>query len=453
VRESQWWLVVAGLDLSRLPQPVHRVNSTSQSRASVNAEVLLWQSRVRMIVALVAGGAEFILQQHRILQGNALYLLEGVCGYIAVITAVALFVQKTGRAPNWSVAITVIADILFIFGSTLVSSPPFYYDRILIFSFLVLHLTETYFGPEQAAFAAGLVVAGYLYMVHTMMGRGARLLWSEELWSVGVFALAAGVFVLQYGSFRKRLNTIRTLFERVEEGDFEGEYDTSADGRPDVVTVVGRVYNRVRLQLMEMVQTDPLTSCMNRRGFEQALSREIARSSRAGSEMSLLALDLDHFKQINDTRGHVFGDAILREVGALLRQTARAGDIVARTGGEEFSILLPDTPGNGAFHFANRLCDTFREHVFRVNSKEISLTISIGVVSTDGDRPLVTDRGKNVAEEMKVRAADGTRPRASVVGGGEHAIGGDAEGDGGADARREGVRSTGLPEASDSLLY
>jgi diguanylate cyclase (GGDEF)-like protein len=404
VRESQWWLVVAGLDLSRLPQPVHRVNSTSQSRASVNAEVLLWQSRVRMIVALVAGGAEFILQQHRILQGNALYLLEGVCGYIAVITAVALFVQKTGRAPNWSVAITVIADILFIFGSTLVSSPPFYYDRILIFSFLVLHLTETYFGPEQAAFAAGLVVAGYLYMVHTMMGRGARLLWSEELWSVGVFALAAGVFVLQYGSFRKRLNTIRTLFERVEEGDFEGEYDTSADGRPDVVTVVGRVYNRVRLQLMEMVQTDPLTSCMNRRGFEQALSREIARSSRAGSEMSLLALDLDHFKQINDTRGHVFGDAILREVGALLRQTARAGDIVARTGGEEFSILLPDTPGNGAFHFANRLCDTFREHVFRVNSKEISLTISIGVVSTDGDRPLVTDRGKNVAEEMKVRA-------------------------------------------------
>jgi len=366
--------------------------------------VLLWQSRVRMIVALVAGGAEFVLQQHRILQGNALYLLEGVCGYIAVVTAVALFVQKTGRAPTWSVAVTVLADILFIFGSTLVSSPPFYYDRILIFSFLVLHLTETYFGPNQAAFAAGLVVIGYLYTVHTMIHRGARLLWSEGLWSVGVFALAAGVFVLQYGSFRKRLNTIVALFERVEEGDFEGEYDTSADGRPDVVTVVGRVYNRVRLQLMEMVQTDPLTACMNRRGFEQALAREIARSSRAGSELSLLALDLDHFKSINDSRGHVAGDAVLREAGALLIQTARAGDIVARTGGEEFSILLPDTPGNGAFHFANRLCDTFREHIFHVNNKEIRLTISIGVVSTDGDRPLVPERGKNLAEEMKVLA-------------------------------------------------
>lgn len=358
-----------------------------------------------MIVALVAGGAEFILQQHRILQGNALYLLEGVCGYIAVITAVALFVQKTGRAPNWSVAVTVIADILFIFGSTLVSSPPPYYDRILIFSFLVLHLTETYFGPEQAAFAAGLVVTGYLYTVHVMIGRGARLLWSEELWSVGVFALAAAVFILQYGSFRKRLYRIVDLFERVEEGDFTEQYDTAADGRPDVVTLVGRVYNRVRVQLGEMVQTDPLTNCMNRRGFEQALAREMARSLRAGSELSLLALDLDHFKAINDSRGHVVGDAVLREAGALLNQTARAGDIVARTGGEEFSILLPDTPGNGAFHFANRLCDTFREHVFRVNNKEIRLTISIGVVSTDGDRPLGDGRsGKNLGEEMKVRA-------------------------------------------------
>jgi diguanylate cyclase (GGDEF)-like protein len=221
---------------------------------------------------------------------------------------------------------------------------------------------------------------------------------------VGVFALAAAVFILQYGSFRKRLYRIVDLFERVEEGDFTEQYDTAADGRPDVVTLVGRVYNRVRVQLGSMVQTDPLTNCMNRRGFEQALAREMARSSRAGSELSLLALDLDHFKAINDSRGHVVGDAVLREAGALLNQTARAGDIVARTGGEEFSILLPDTPGNGAFHFANRLCDTFRDHVFRVNNKEIRLTISIGVVSTDGDRPLSDGRGKNLAEEMKVRA-------------------------------------------------
>src|SRR5437868_13684295 len=237
-----------------------------------------------------------------------------------------------------------------------------------------------------------------------MVRGGAAPLWSAGLVSVRRLPLPVRGFLLAFGRLRKRLSKIVELFERAEEGDFQGEYDTSADGRPDAVTLVGRVYNRVRVQLMSMVQTDPLTNCMNRRGFEQSLALDMVRSSRAGSELSLLALDLDHFKSINDSRGHVVGDAVLRDVGALLQQTARAGDIVARTGGEEFSILLPDTPGNGAFHLANRLCDTFRDHVFRVNNKEIRLTMSIGVVSTDGDRPLVAERGKNIAEEMKIRA-------------------------------------------------
>ena len=380
------------------------LSATGDARASVNAEVLLWQSRVRMMVALLAGGAQFILQQHRILRGNALYLLEGVCGYIAVVTVIALYVQRTNRAPSWTIACTVLADIVFIFGSTAVSSPPMYYDRILIFSFLVLHLTETYFGPAHAAFAAGLVVTGYLALVKAMMERGARMLWPEELWSVGVFALAATIFVLQYGSFRRRLNNLVGLFERAEEGDFSQQYDVSADGRPDVITLVGRVYNRVRGQLESMVLTDPLTGCLNRRGFDQAVAREVARSARAGSELSLLALDLDHFKTVNDTRGHLVGDAVLREVGALLNQTARAGDIVARAGGEEFSILLPDTPASGAFQFATRLCDIFREHVYRVNGKEIRLTVSIGLASTGGDRPVFGERVKSAAEEMKLRA-------------------------------------------------
>src|SRR4029077_17829208 len=131
-----------------------------------------------------------------------------------------------------------------------------------------------------------------------------------------------------------------------------------------------------------MVLTDALTGCLNRRGFDQALARELARSTRASSDLSLVALDLDHFKEVNDTYGHLAGDVVLREFGALLVQTARAGDMVARTGGEEFSILLPDTDAQGAHIAGARLCESVRGHNFMVNGKRVHVTISAGVVST-----------------------------------------------------------------------
>jgi diguanylate cyclase (GGDEF)-like protein len=133
-----------------------------------------------------------------------------------------------------------------------------------------------------------------------------------------------------------------------------------------------------------MVLTDPLTGCLNRRGLDQAMAREIARATRADGDLSLLAVDLDHFKDINDTYGHITGDVVLREFGGLLVQTARAGDMVARTGGEEFTILLPDTDPSGAFRAAIRVCDTVRSHPFMVNGKRLHITISVGVVSTKG---------------------------------------------------------------------
>jgi diguanylate cyclase (GGDEF)-like protein len=191
---------------------------------------------------------------------------------------------------------------------------------------------------------------------------------------------------------RRRLRTIVMLFERAEEGDFSQAYDEAADVRPDAITRVGRAYNRVRSQLASMVLTDPLTGCLNRRGFDQALAREVARSARAGSDLALLALDLDHFKLINDTYGHIAGDEVLRAAGALLIQAGRAGDVVARTGGEEFAVLLPDTSAAGAFQFASRLCEIVRAHTFAApepGADPIRVTTSIGVVAgapqLDGD--------------------------------------------------------------------
>jgi diguanylate cyclase (GGDEF)-like protein len=351
-------------------------------KARANAEVLLWQGRVRVILAVVAGGAAFVLQQAGVLRGSGLSLLGVIAGYIAIVGILGVLIRRTGEAGNLVVATTVLSDLLFIFLSTLVSSTPGHEDRILILSFFVLHLTESYFGKKHAVLALLAVLVGYIATTAAQIQRGAMLAWPEELWSLALFSIAAVVFIIQYGSFQRRLEHIVALFEDAQEGDFTKAYDVGSDKTPDAITRVGRAYNRVRLQLASMVLTDPLTGCLNRRGLEQALAREIARSTRAGSDLSLLAIDLDHFKNVNDSLGHIAGDVVLRDFGALLVQTARAGDMVARTGGEEFTILLPDTDPSGAYRAGVRLCDSVRAHPFMVNGKRLQLTISVGVVSS-----------------------------------------------------------------------
>lgn len=110
------------------------------------------------------------------------------------------------------------------------------------------------------------------------------------------------------------------------------------------------------------------------------------------------------------------GDLVLRELGSLLAQTARAGDIVSRTGGEEFTILLPDTDPSGAYRAGVRLCDSVRGHPFTVNGKQIWLTISVGVVSSGG--PATQDAvGMNLkqrADEALYAAKRGGRDRVRV---------------------------------------
>ena len=356
-----------------------------------------------------------MLQGSGVLSGNGSALIGAMVGYVTVISLSTWQIRRTGVAGNWIVATTVLADLLFIFSSTIASAPTGYYDRILILSFFVLHLTESYFGRRHAGLALIAVIVGYLSTIVFMMRRGVDMQWSEEMWSLTVFAIAAVVFIVQYGSFQRRLGRIVELFEGAEEGDFTQEYDLAGDKTPDAITRVGRAYNRVRVQLASMVLTDPLTGCVNRRGLDQALAREISRATRAGSELALLAVDVDHFKDVNDNYGHIAGDLVLREFGALLAQTARAGDSTARTGGEEFSVLLPDTDPAGAYRAGVRLCDTVRSHPFMVNGRRVSLTISVGVVSLSADAHDVSSEDmKECADAALYAAKRGGRDRVRV---------------------------------------
>jgi diguanylate cyclase (GGDEF)-like protein len=381
-----------------LPRRCDVILDPTRHQLPPSASPILWQSTIRMVVGLLAGAVVWLLVWTGVLAGSATVVVACVAGYLALVGTLYLVTRHTRETSSAAIAVMLLGDLLFIFATTVLNSRPGYYDRSLIFSFFVLHLTEFYFGHVYAYFVTGIVAAGYLALVDASIRHGAALVWGEELWSVGVFVIAALLFTQQYGGLRRRVGKIMTLFERAEEGDFSQEYDVAADQRPDAITAVGHAYNRVRAQLQSMVLTDPLTGCLNRRGFDQALGREIARSTRAGSELALLAIDLDHFKLVNDTCGHLAGDAVLRDMGALLQQTARAGDIVARTGGEEFTLLLPDSGTSGAFQAAMRLCERIRGRPFMVGGKQIRITVSVGVAAGPGN---AVDRQ---GHELKLRA-------------------------------------------------
>jgi diguanylate cyclase (GGDEF)-like protein/PAS domain S-box-containing protein len=131
---------------------------------------------------------------------------------------------------------------------------------------------------------------------------------------------------------------------------------------------------------------DHLTGVGNRRAFFEAAELELTRNRRQPRPTSLIVLDADHFKRINDVHGHPGGDAVLRELGQLLSATFRQVDIVARVGGEEFAVLLPSCPLSGALAVAERLRAQVARRTVAFDGVDIGYTISAGVAACDGEQ-------------------------------------------------------------------
>jgi len=128
--------------------------------------------------------------------------------------------------------------------------------------------------------------------------------------------------------------------------------------------------------------TDDLTHLYNSRYLNQVMRRETKRASRSGRPLSLLFIDLDGFKAVNDTHGHLFGSRALVEAAAVIRQSARETDVVSRFGGDEFALVLPDTGGEGAYAVGERIRERIAAHRFLVgDGLDIHLTVSIGVAT------------------------------------------------------------------------
>lgn len=145
------------------------------------------------------------------------------------------------------------------------------------------------------------------------------------------------------------------------------------------------VVDRMQTQLRETALTDPLTGTLNRRALRDVVEREIARSRRSGSPLTLIISDLDHFKKINDEYGHQVGDAVLAHTAKVYKKILREEDVLARYGGEEFVAILPGMDISEALSVAERLRHACRDNGLKFGNHLISVTCSFGVSAHEND--------------------------------------------------------------------
>lgn len=162
--------------------------------------------------------------------------------------------------------------------------------------------------------------------------------------------------------------------------------------------------------------TDPLTGALNRRGFDMQFSRLLAESETSNGEISLIMLDIDHFKKINDTHGHLFGDKVIRGVAEVLKANVKGRDAIARLGGEEFGVLLPETSLSGAQVLADKIRQMVEKgRIRRQDGKDEvgGITISLGVAELNRDED--TAAFLNRADKALYFSKENGRNRVSIA--------------------------------------
>jgi diguanylate cyclase (GGDEF)-like protein len=171
-------------------------------------------------------------------------------------------------------------------------------------------------------------------------------------------------------------------------------------------------------ELAEQARTDPLTGAMNRRAMEEAALRETARSIRHGAMLCMVVLDIDHFKHLNDTRGHAAGDRALQALVQQVQSMLRGNDLLARTGGEEFTVLLPDTPAPAGVIAAERIRHAIEELEVPFEGVPLRFTVSAGVAQLDpsqGGWESMMRRADSAMYEAKEHGRNSVRPADALL--------------------------------------
>ena len=389
------------------------VDALRHDREVLVRDALLWQQWVRYLalgaVALLAiafgAGARATMMQGIVLTA---------VGYLATVAITAALIKRAEVVHEHRLpALLVTADITALALLIWLSGTPAEMGRILIGATLVVQLAVFYFGRKLGTYAA--LLASFAYLCTTYLVPSSEVVPRPTLthlfFSLGVFGLVSTVVIQAYGSFRERMNRLRLFCKLVEDGDITPSFVLGVDKRPDDLTLLANSFESMRSRLAEQIGTDPLTGCLNRRALESRLRAEWRQAKRRNSTVCVLAIDLDHFKEINDTRGHPIGDVVLQELAGIMKATARDTDAVARYGGDEFVIVLPDTGWEGALTFAERLRRKVDDFTFGADTGEIRLTISVGVALARGTDPISPEMLLHEADRSLYKAKSGGRNR------------------------------------------
>ncbi len=186
---------------------------------------------------------------------------------------------------------------------------------------------------------------------------------------------------------------LKAMLHIKELHDDMSEERTLLQGKLDEERLLRDQLATINEELKKLSTTDPLTSLANRRYLVNWLATEFEIASRYGMALSAIMIDLDNFKDVNDTHGHPFGDFVLKGIADIIIQQSRRADFSARYGGEEFAVILPSTDGYAASNLATRIHRAIEKHVFADDDHKCKITASLGISTFPVD-------GVNTADDL-----------------------------------------------------
>lgn len=229
-------------------------------------------------------------------------------------------------------------------------------------------------------------------------------IWDHQWWLAHVI-FASGFLLLSYGIIQAYFST-RSFSRVYSQAELLDKLQQEKERTETALINLRQANDR----LEKLAATDALTNVANRREFIRRLEQEMARSIRNQTSLSLLLIDLDHFKSVNDEYGHQAGDIVLMEMANLTNTMLRAGDLLGRIGGEEFAIFLTETNLQEANVMASRLREDIEKHAFIFEENTIHITISMGVIQYHPPTGTVSDLLKR-ADILLYQAKENGRNR------------------------------------------